>query len=71
MDAINELLYKAEEMLRLNYLAFELKFFKLIRSKYYYKNPSKRLERQCNELSRERRYLLRIIEYLNDLSAEV
>lgn len=71
MDAINELLYKAEEMLRINNLAFECKFFKLIRSKLYYKNPSKRLERQCGKLTRERWYLLKIIEYLNELNEEV
>ena len=71
MDAINELLCKAEELLRINYLSFECKFFKLIRSKLYYNNPSKRLERQCGKLTRERWYLLKVIDYLNDLIKEV
>ena len=71
MDAINELIYKAEELLRMNYLTFECKFFKLIRSKLYYNNPSERLERQCGKLTRERFYLLKTIDYLNALNKEV
>lgn len=70
MDAINELLYKAEEMLRLNFLIFERKFFKLIRSELFYHNKSKRLERQCGKLTRERFYLIKIIDYLNELNKE-
>ena len=70
MDALTELLYKAEELLRLNYLAFECKFYKMVRATYYYKNPSKRLERQCREMAREQRRLITIIDYMNGLNKE-
>lgn len=71
MNAINELLYKAEELLRINYLSLECKFFKMLRSEYYYKNRSKRLERQCRELAREQMRLVSIIDYMNALNKEV
>ena len=71
MKVIDELLYNAEEMLRLNQLSYKLKHIKLTLSDRWYNNPSRRLERQCRELLEDEKYLLKIIEYLKDLREEV